>query len=302
MDNRFEREQCIQRALQAARDDPDHNITKAAGVEGVSGSTVWDRSRGTHSKLHRLPSHAKLSNEQERVLVQHILRLQQQYRPINYEEIRVLANSLAMENVAVPKLFEPIGRNWIERFIARHPELKSKKEQHLEIERVAASNPSIITAWFKAVESILDDPQIEPGNIWNADEIGARHNHHQSEYAVFNRKQGPPVSIISSKTSWTSVIECVNAQGRAIKPLVIHQGEKPFNRLISGFLQRQTVHTGIGALPRRAGPPMSTGINGLLRYSFHRPRITVRSVFSLWTPIGVILRAVSRTTRVGIMS
>lgn len=225
--NRFEHEQSVQRALLAVHDDPDHNISKAAGDEGVSVSTVWNRSHGTHSKLHRLPKHSKLSNEQERVLVQHILRLQQQYRPIDYEELRVLANSLAKENAVVPGLFEPIGRNWIGRFIARHPQLKSRKEQHLEIERVAASNPNIITSWFKAVEDILNDPQIEPENIWNADEIGARHNHHQSEYAVFNRKEGPSVSIISSRTSWTSVIECVNAQGRAIKPLVIHQGEKP---------------------------------------------------------------------------
>jgi len=109
--DRFDREERIQRALIAYRADPDHNISNAAVDEGISAVTLWDRVHGRQPKLFNRPNHAKLTVEQERVLAQHTLRLQQQLRPINYKELRVVANALAMENYNDPTSFNPVGQN-----------------------------------------------------------------------------------------------------------------------------------------------------------------------------------------------
>jgi len=142
---------------------------------------------------------------------------------------------MAMENCQVPELFRPLGVNWIRKFIARHTELRSRREQQLEIDRVSASDPSIITAWFIAIGRLLVELGVRPRNMWNADEIGTRHNHHQSESAVFNIQQGAPVSILSSDTTWSTIMECINAEGQAIMPLVLHQGKVPLQPFIQWF-------------------------------------------------------------------
>ena len=71
--------------------------------------------------------------------------------------------------------------------------------------------------------------------MWNMDEVGARRNHHQSQFACFDRRSGSPVSITNSNTNWSSSVECINAAGRAIKPLVIHQGQDPYHPLDEWF-------------------------------------------------------------------
>jgi len=63
--------------------------------------------------------------------------------------------------------------------------------------------------------------------MWNADEIGARMNHHESEECIWNRQGPPPISVTSGNTQWTSVLECISAAGIYIRPLVVHQGTQP---------------------------------------------------------------------------
>jgi len=81
------------------------------------------------------------------------------------------------------------------------------------------------------------------------DEIGFRRNHHQTEYAIFNRRMGLPASIKSEKTDWTSPIECINAVGRSIRPLVIHQGTEPRQPLDEWFPPTEL----LGVWSREAG-------------------------------------------------
>ena len=208
MDSRIDKEHRIQQALEAYWADPERNLTKTAQTAGVAKSTLWDRVQGIQSKLHHRPNHARLSDEQEGVLVQHILRLQQQYRPVNYTELRLVANQIAMENCQVPELFRPLGVNWIRKFITRQPQLRSRREQQLEIDHVSASDPNIITAWFVAVGRLLAELGVRPRNMWNADEIGTRHNHHQSEATISNIQQGVPVEYrpltLPGQLSWNA--------------------------------------------------------------------------------------------------
>jgi len=203
--NRFDRENAIQDALRQYYNDVDQNLSKIASSTGLPMTTLWNRVNGTQTKLHQRSHHARLTDSQERVLAQHILHVQLQYRPINYAELRVFANLLAKENCPPSQMFTPLGKHWIQRFLERHPELRSRKEQQLEIDRVAASQA-----------------EVEDQNTWNGDEVGARHNPCQSEAAVINKLQGVHILVTSSKTKWTTIMKCVSATGLVIRPLVIH--------------------------------------------------------------------------------
>jgi hypothetical protein len=67
------------------------------------------------------------------------------------------------------------------------------------------------------------------------DEIGFQMGHSQKENVVFDRRTGPPTSLASGTTSWASVIECINAAGQSIKPLVLHRGRVPHEPLDRWF-------------------------------------------------------------------
>ena len=116
----------------------------------VAASSVSDAYNGKASRANTLHSNARLSNQQEKVLSQHILALQQQLRAMHYSEVRSVADLLARENCDSESEFQPLGANWLTLFIKRHPELCLKKEQYLEIERVSASHPELLRAWFTA--------------------------------------------------------------------------------------------------------------------------------------------------------
>ena len=136
----------------------------------------------------------------------------------------MVANALAEENATADSPYVPLGINWVTNFIARHPELRSRKEQLLDIDRASASHPTLLRSWFSAVAVILSEVEVEDQDVWNADEVGARMNHSKGSEAIFNRRGGPPVTVRSGNTQWTSVMECVNTVGRAIRPLVVHVG------------------------------------------------------------------------------
>jgi hypothetical protein len=49
----------------------------------------------------------------------------------------------------------------------------------------------------------------------------------QKESVVFNRRIGPPLSIVSSLIGWASVLEIINAVGAWLIPMVIYRGTAP---------------------------------------------------------------------------
>ena len=130
---------------------------------------------------------------------------------------------------------QPLGVNWTTSFLKRHEHLKSRRDQAIDGDRILAGQPDVLRAWFTAVEGLIASKNYLPQDIWNMDEVGAQHNHHQSEYVIYDRRQGPPKHSKSKNSTWTTALECVNAAGKAIKPLVIHVGLLPVQPYRSWF-------------------------------------------------------------------
>ena len=57
------------------------------------------------------------------------------------------------------------------------------------------------------------------------DEISYQLSHSQKEMVVFDRRTRPPISITSGSIGWVSILECINAVGATLTPLVIHCGK-----------------------------------------------------------------------------
>ena len=162
-------------------------------------------------------------------MAKYIQNTQLQYAPVNREQLHVVAELLAQLNEPNARL----GKNWLSRFINRHPDLKTSHNRGLDSKRITAVIPSQIEGWFAHVDDVVQRFNIHPQDRWNMDEIGYQLSHSQNELVVFDRRTGPPLSLASGSTGWCSVLESTSAAGDTMKPLVIHRGaapDKPLDR------------------------------------------------------------------------
>jgi hypothetical protein len=150
-------------------------------------------------------------------LAKYIQNTQLQYTLVNREQLYVVAEMLAQLN-------EPnacLGKNWLSRFLNRHPDLKTSRNRGLDLKRITAAIPSHIEGWFGHVDDVVRRFNIHPHDTWNMDEIGYQLSHSQNELVVFDRRIGAPLSLASGSTGWCSVLESISATGDTMKPLVI---------------------------------------------------------------------------------
>lgn len=129
-------------------------------------------------------------------------------------DIRVMVKEIMQEYV---------GLNWVERFVDRHPELRTRWAKKGESKRGKALNrynkESFFTALAKAREGADADC------IWNCDEKGIMENGGtMRRRVVVGSNQTDPKMTANESRKMVTVLECVSATGTVISPLVIHEG------------------------------------------------------------------------------
>jgi DDE superfamily endonuclease/Tc5 transposase DNA-binding domain len=205
------------------------SIRQVSKATGVARSTVQDRHAGRQPRGQEDVKHARLTRYQEEILAKYIQNTQLQYAPVNRQQLHVVAEMLAQLNEPNARL----GKNWLSRFLDRHPDLKTARNRGLDSKRITAAIPSQIEGWFAHVDDVVRRFNIHPQDRWNMDEIGYQLSHSQNELVVFDRRTGAPLSLASGSTGWCSVLESISAIGDTMKPLVIHRGtapDKPLDR------------------------------------------------------------------------
>jgi hypothetical protein len=67
---------------------------------------------------------------------------------------------------------KPTGKNWVDRFIARTPELRTRWSRPYDRQRAVCEDPAIIQLWFALVQSMKAKYGIADKDTWNFDESG----------------------------------------------------------------------------------------------------------------------------------
>ena len=63
-----------------------------------------------------------------------------------------------------------ISELWVNCFIKRHPELKSKYTWPYDYQRAKCEDPELIKSWFKCVQKTIQKYNISEQDIYNIDE------------------------------------------------------------------------------------------------------------------------------------
>jgi hypothetical protein len=104
------------------------SIRQVSRATDVARSTIQDRRAGRQPR------------GQEEVLAKYIQNTQLQYAPVNREQLHVVVEMLAQLNEPNARL----GKNWLSRFLDRHPDLKTSRNRGLDSKRITAAIPSQI--------------------------------------------------------------------------------------------------------------------------------------------------------------
>lgn len=67
---------------------------------------------------------------------------------------------------------KPVGVNWVNRFIKRHDEIKTRYSRRYDHQRAVCEDPKIIQEWFNLVHNTIAKYGILEQDIYNFDETG----------------------------------------------------------------------------------------------------------------------------------
>src|SRR2546423_12099293 len=84
--------------------------------------------------------------------------------------------------------YPPLSKNWVTRFIKRHPKLKTVIGKSIEASRLQETSPDTLNKWFNVFESTVKEHNIQPQDIYNMDETGFSISTIQSSRVIINKE------------------------------------------------------------------------------------------------------------------
>ncbi|QBZ59846.1 hypothetical protein PoMZ_05059, partial [Pyricularia oryzae] len=142
-------------------------IRKAAIQHGIPYTTLHGRIRGAQPISKAKKPSQRLSATQEAHLSTWVRTQTELGLPPTYKDLRQLANRVLL----ISGVTQPLGKHWINGFLARHPSLKVQRSLRIDSQRVNGAITEIIRNWWRRLNHPEIKP-IKPENRWNMDEAG----------------------------------------------------------------------------------------------------------------------------------
>jgi hypothetical protein len=114
---------------------------------------------------------------------------------------------------------------WAQRFRQRHPDLKARWTTGLESCRARCLNRALVSEYFDILESLLEEYNIPPENIYNMDEKGIQLGVGRREMVLVDRDMKTVYHVEDGNRELVTIIETICADGTALHPSVIYKGK-----------------------------------------------------------------------------
>jgi DDE superfamily endonuclease len=204
-------------ALEAIERDNKLSILAAAKIYNVSHTTVRQRRAGRPARRDTPTNSRKLTDSEERAIVQYTLELGTRSFPPRLRGVEDMANQLLRVRDA-----PPVGKLWASNFVRRRPELRTRYARRYDYQRAKCEDPKTINEWFalvrntKAKYGVLDD------DTYNFDETGFMMGIIFPGMVVTTSDgRGKAKLAQPGNREWATVIQGVNAYGWPIPPFII---------------------------------------------------------------------------------
>ncbi len=183
-----------------------------ASQEVLSSTGSMERSAKTASQNRQ-----RLTPEEELVVARWILRLQRWGWPPRVEQTRRMVEDMLVRKGDT----EPLGVNWIQKFLRHHPDIKSIYIPPLDKERSLAQDPEILSGWYSLFQSFKDEYNVQIEDIYNMDEKGFAQGVIGKLKVMISKYEKKKYMTQCGNREWVSLIECVSMDGRVLRPWII---------------------------------------------------------------------------------
>src|SRR6266496_4724977 len=174
-----EREARVIKALAGIQNGTYKSLGDAAKQLNVSRSTLCDRMNQTKSRAQARQDMQNLTPAEEKALVRWITQVARTGFPARHSTVREMAEAIRLRRVSEINAcnaelisYEPLGKNWVSRFVKRHPQLGTARGRAIESSRIKETTPEKLRQWFDEFKRFVDEHNVDPKNIYNMDETG----------------------------------------------------------------------------------------------------------------------------------
>ena len=217
----------------AAVSNHEHTCHSAAIAFDVPRRTLYNRvTKNMKPRNQAHESDQNLTHAEEKELVRWITRLTITGYAPRYETLRRLAEIIRERRIEKTdnsevqvKVYDEIGKDWVPRFIQRHPELASVRPRSIDSVRIKDTSPEWLQRWFDDLKKVLAEFNIKPENIYNMDESGFAIGEKEAGRIIIDANIRQRYQAKPGRQEWVTVVECVCADGSVIPPLVIFKAE-----------------------------------------------------------------------------
>ena len=140
---------------------------RAAAVYSVPRTTIQSRRAGRRPQRDYEPPAKRLTKLEEEVITRRVIVEAERGLPCGRDDVRDMANRLLRERGG-----EEVGKNWVDRFIQRNPELRTRRSRPYDRQRAVCEDPVLIKAWFELVQDMKAKYSIIDEDIYNFNETG----------------------------------------------------------------------------------------------------------------------------------
>ena len=213
------KESRVQMALDALKKGQFKSQRAAALAFDIPETTLCRRIRGVVSRPQKTANCQKLSDTEESTLLAWILDMDKRGLPLHLPIVRHLAQLLV--SARLPST--TIGENWVNRYVKRHPELKSKYTRKYDYHRAKCEDSGLIQSWFMRVQETIQKYGILTEDIYNMDETGFQMGVASTSKVICGSetKQSHAKALQPGNREWVTAIIAVNATGWSLPPQII---------------------------------------------------------------------------------
>ncbi len=137
------------------------NICQAGKIYGVPERTLRRRVNGTKARRDCIANSRKLTDQEEKDLIKHLLDLDVRGFGLKLYEVAAMANHLLAKREGIP-----VGFGWPCSFVKRRPELKMMFSRKYDYQRARCEDPMVIAPWFELVRNTISKYGITDQDIY----------------------------------------------------------------------------------------------------------------------------------------
>jgi len=155
------------------------SIHQATKHFNIGHNTLGHRLAGGKSIAESRESAQLLTILEETALSQWITRLTASSYPVSQAFLREMAEEIRQKRVHGVNepsiqlvIYEPIDEQWVQRFLQRHPHLKTAMSRSIELSCITDASPEVIKRSYEIFFLTIEKYGIKWGNVYNQDESG----------------------------------------------------------------------------------------------------------------------------------